>query len=351
MTQQKHFFASIQVLRGMAALAVVLMHVSEMLLQYTDGHGIFCRIASFWHIGAAGVDLFFVISGFVMVESTRNMFQTKGASRTFLIRRLIRIVPLYWLYTTLMLLLVLLPFTLKESVFSFIYTLKSYLFVPACNPATGLALPLVPQGWTLSLEMYFYLLFALLLQFERRWLLPSLTLFFAASAIAGLCIDFHDPVLKAITSPLLLEFALGCQIARLVNQIKIPPFICYCCMAAGGVLLFLTHSFPEAAQYRLLVWGTPAFLFTLGLVFLEKELSLKFPGICIRLGDASYSLYLSHVFVLLAIGTLLKRKAIPSYIPNDFIAFFSVTACVAAAWFSYVLIETKSSQYLRNKML
>jgi peptidoglycan/LPS O-acetylase OafA/YrhL len=130
----------------MAALAVVLFHVSDMLMQYTDRHGVFCRFASIWHTGAAGVDLFFIISGFVMVQSTQGKFQQNGSSKEFMLRRLIRIVPLYWLYTSVMLILVLLPFTLKNHDFSGPYTVKSYLFIPAFNPANGLDLPLLAQG-------------------------------------------------------------------------------------------------------------------------------------------------------------------------------------------------------------
>ncbi len=160
----KRIYTSIQVLRGFAALAIVFFHISEMLLRYTDGTGLFCTVSPVCHVGASGVvDLFFIISGFVMVESTRHMFQQKRASLTFFTRRLIRIVPLYWFYSTLMLILVLLPFTLQSSVFSATYTLKSFLFIPALNPANHLPLPLLPQGWTLWYELYFYILFSIFL--------------------------------------------------------------------------------------------------------------------------------------------------------------------------------------------
>lgn len=349
--QQKHFYSSIQVLRGIAALAVVLLHISEMLLRYTDGRGMFCGSASFWQTGAAGVDLFFVISGFVMVESTRNMGRKQGVAQRFMLRRLIRIVPLYWLYTTLMLVLVLLPFTLKNEVFSLPYTLKSYLFIPALNPVTGLDLPLVPQGWTLSYEMYFYLLFAVLLRLDRRWLIPAVTLFFGLSVITGYLWDVHHPVAKALTSQLLLEFALGCYLARLVHTIQIPPRTCYLCLAGGSALLFLSQYIPAASEYRLFLWGMPVFLLALGFVFLEKERGFDFPGPPIHLGNSSYSLYLSHVFVLLAVGTLLKKKMIPPFFNNDVIALLSTAACIAVGWLSYVFLEKRSIGYLRCKLL
>jgi len=79
----KRYYSSVQILRGIAALAVVFFHVSEMLIQYTDGHGLFSRFSSLWYTGAAGVDLFFIISGFVMVQSTRGMFAQPGASKVF----------------------------------------------------------------------------------------------------------------------------------------------------------------------------------------------------------------------------------------------------------------------------
>lgn len=345
----KRIYSSIQVLRGFAALAIVFFHISEMLLRYTDGAGFFCAISPVWHVGASGVDLFFIISGFVMVESTRHMFQQQRASLTFFIRRLIRIVPLYWFYTTLMLVLVLLPFTLKSSVYSTVYTLKSFLFIPALNPANSLPLPLLPQGWTLWYEMYFYILFSLFLFFDRRILLPAIFFIFATSALAGTWFMTDNPVFEVITSPLLLEFALGCFLAHLTQTVHFSARTGKLFISLGCILLFLTQYLPSAVDYRLLVWGGPAFLITLGFVYVEEKKALEFPRYFIVLGDSSYSIYLSHLFILLGISTLLKLHLVSPVIGNDFIAVLALILCVIWGWVSYVIIEAKSLIFLRSQ--
>lgn len=344
----KRHFSSIQVLRGMAALAIVLFHVSDMLMQYTDGHGAFCLFASIWHTGAAGVDLFFIISGFVMVQSTRSSFRLSGSSWEFMLRRIIRIVPLYWLYTSAMLILVLLPFTLKGQVFSGMYTLKSYLFIPALNPASGLDLPLLAQGWTLSYEMYFYAVFALLLRFHERFLLPIISTLFFFSVVIGLWLGTHNPILKVLTSPLLLEFVLGCYLARLVDTKNLSALSCYVMIAFGLTALWYSQNLDHNVELRLIVWGVPTFFLTAGCVFLEKNGDgfIATRHIFTALGNSSYSTYLIHTFVLLCAGTMLKRKLILPAVPNDLLVVGSVTACLLAGHLSYFYFERNFSRIL-----
>ena len=278
------------------------------------------------------------------------MFQQKRASLTFIIRRLIRIVPPYWFYTTLMLILVLLPFTLKSSVFSIGYTLKSFLFIPALNPANSLPLPLLPQGWILWYEMYFYLLFSIFLFFDRRVLLPVIFLIFITSTLAGTWITSNNPIVEVLTSPLLLEFALGCFLAYLTKTTHISLRKGKFFIGTGGVLLFLTQYLPTAEDYRLLVWGGPAFLIILGFVFWEENKPFEHPKYFVVLGNASYSIYLSHIFILLGISTLLKLHLVSPAIKNDFIAILAVILCVIWGWISYVTIESKSMIYLQTKL-
>lgn len=345
---RKRHYRSLQILRGIAALSVVLLHVSDMLWRYTDRHGLFCQLASVWHTGAAGVDLFFIISGFVMVQSTRTKFRQNGSSREFMTRRLIRIVPLYWLYTSIMLVLVLLPFTLKNQFFSGIYTVKSYLFIPAVNPADGLDLPLLAQGWTLSYEMYFYGIFAVLLRFQERFLLPAISTLFFLSVMVGLWLETQDPILKVVTSPLLLEFVLGCHLARLVNTRNISSRICYILIAGSLIALFFSHRLAGNAELRVIVWGLPAFFLATGCVFLEKNGMEGIPGrkLLTTLGDSSYSTYLSHTFVVLCASTLLKRKLILHTVHNDLLVFCSVMVCLLVGYISYRYFEKTFSRSL-----
>ena len=341
-------FSSVQILRGIAALAVVLFHISEMLLSYTDGHGLFCRFASLWHTGAAGVDLFFIISGFVMVQSTRDKFQKNGSSSEFMLRRIIRIVPLYWLYTSVMLVLVLLPFTLKNQVFSGWYTIASYLFIPVLNPASGLDLPLLAPGWTLSYEMYFYLIFALLLRFHERFFLPAVGLLFFISAAIGLWLGTQNPIVKVLTSPLLLEFVLGCYLARLVATRTLSNVLCYVMIACALVVLWCSQGLQNNGELRLIVWGLPMCILTAGHVFLEKNGKVAFAGrhLLVTLGNCSYSTYLTHTFIILCASTMLKRKVVLDSIANDLLVVGSVSLCLLAGYLSYILFERNFSRKL-----
>ena len=154
---------SIQTLRGIAALLVVFLHISFELSSKTNGSIIlgFYNLNSF---GLLGVDIFFVISGFIIFWIHGNDFQKKNAFQIFFIKRLTRIVPLYWLFTIISaLILLLIPelFT-KGKEFEFTHFLTSLLFFPWYN-SVGEIYPILAVGWTLNIEMYFYFVFALTL--------------------------------------------------------------------------------------------------------------------------------------------------------------------------------------------
>ena len=140
---------SIQALRVIAAFMVLAFHVSLEVAKLTP--------AAVLTPGSAGVDLFFVISGFVMLYSSERLFGRPWASAQFFKRRLVRIVPLYWLATTALVLLVA-PFAGTKAV------IASLLFWP--YPAGGA--PLLNVGWTLNIEMFFYLVFAAALLAKSR---------------------------------------------------------------------------------------------------------------------------------------------------------------------------------------
>ena len=147
--------AIIQVLRAVAALMIVLSHAQNDALNEALKAGLpFSRVAVLpWD---AGVDLFFVISGFIMVYASERLFATPGAAGAFIGRRLARIVPLYWVATLVSLAVLAYvahlgkhPFPAPPEIAS------SFGFIPFGRPRDGLARPLVPQGWTLNDELMF----------------------------------------------------------------------------------------------------------------------------------------------------------------------------------------------------
>ncbi len=277
---------SIQYLRGAAALGVVASHAA---------HGTF-------EIGASGVDVFFVISGFIMWGVTAKRRQTPGQ---FLKARAIRVAPPYLGLTLLVALgIVLLPGLFNHAVLTPRHLLLSLLFIPHHDPYGSLFPVLIP-GWTLTYEMYFYGLFGLGLASPRRWrgmaICGALLALVGAGALFG---PFDFAAATTYTSPLLLEFAAGIVLARwrLSTRLGVPALL------AGLVALacwqWLVGVPSPNGMLRLLVWGLPAALLVAGALSLETALRAKPLALPLRLGGASYGIYLTHVFVLAALFKL-----------------------------------------------
>ena len=155
----------LQVLRAVAALGVVFHHLPIFLEGKLGLTGVVPPLL----LGAAGVDLFFVISGFIMVYSSEPLFGRPHAPRVFLLRRLSRIVPLYWAATSFLLgylLLVGVAFVRVNLPWDVILT--SYAFIPFPR-RDGLMMPVLNVGWTLNYEMFFYLVFAAAILLPRAW--------------------------------------------------------------------------------------------------------------------------------------------------------------------------------------
>src|SRR3569623_79790 len=166
----------LQILRFFAAFAVLLEHVVHEALSFGIADPALHALEAFDF--GVGVDVFFVISGFIMYYISAGEFGRPGAQSRFLPRRIIRLVPLYWLFTLAMLAAMLLvPGQLAHTVLDPLHILASFVFVPWLD-STGLAHPILGLGWTLNYEMYFYVLFSFALLLPRRIGLLALTALF-----------------------------------------------------------------------------------------------------------------------------------------------------------------------------
>jgi len=280
---------SIDHLRGAAALAVVAFHLTQRL-----GHPLV--------VGAAGVDIFFVISGFIMWATTAGQ---KVPPSRFLAHRSLRIVPLYWLVTLGMVgLALVVPGALPRLHPTLGHVVASLLFLPHLAP-DGTTFPVLVPGWTLCYEALFYALFAggLMVAERRRFAVVGAVL--AVLVMAGLLLRPSQPAAAAYTSPLLLEFVAGMALAILWRRGTLPGAAIGRVLLVTGVLallgLELGRVYSEA--WRPLLWGVPAVLIVGG------ALSADFAGwpILDRLGAASYSLYLVHPPLVGAVLSATKR--------------------------------------------
>jgi len=299
--------------------------------------------------GASGVDVFFVISGFVMVYTSHGTFGQPNAAMSFFRRRVIRIVPLYWFYTTLLiLLLVLLPQLFSNVRFEWRVALSSYLFLLSRNNVGDVG-TVLQTGWTLCFEIYFYVLFAMLLTLPQKLFLPIGGAIFIVGILVG---ELSGPLpawATVTTNPILLEFYLGAAIAFLyLNGLRLPPFVALVAIVSGVSVIFFTNGIDLGAWTTTICRGLPGGAIVAGAVSLEYS-GLKVPSLLVSLGNSSYSLYLVHPFVLHPIGKIwqvlhLGDTMLPAVL---FISGFCIATLVGLV--SYRAIEQPMVRWVSSR--
>lgn len=355
--KSSHFtaeFKSIQALRGIAALMVVIYHATQVWAGHIGSP------RGYWANGAAGVDIFFVISGFVMSISTQSKRSGRHPARAFLERRMVRVVPMYWLMTAVTVLelsfLRLRPgiqnagphFNLTPG-----YIVSSLFFLPYRN-SLGNVHPILIVGWTLTYEMFFYLLFACSLALrvsELRFLAPVIL----ALAALGTFQTSAWPAVTVLVSPMLLEFLAGVAIAKAVEVGWKMPALLSACTCILSMAVLLAGPVGSALPLDWFLRGSWATLLVLSAVMLERKMASSLPGFLLLLGDASYSLYLSHDFLFafltqfaLKLGLFVHEKTQLSWELISILAF-----AVLAILFALVLyrwIEAPVNNALRDKL-
>jgi exopolysaccharide production protein ExoZ len=289
---------SIQYLRAFAALAVVVFHAC----QWADID---------FDIGAGGVDVFFVISGFLMWTITQDPSVTPAG---FLWRRITRVAPLYWAATLALAALALAaPALIPQIKPEPIHLLLSLLFIPHLDPA-GLPFPLLPPGWSLDYEAILYLIFALSLLVRRRWRHGLVLSFLAAIGLLGVLVH---PLFPLFANPMMLEFAAGIVLAKMTAEGRRASLGMSWSFIALGLTIFavLPPLNIHSDIGRWILWGGPAVLITTGAIGLEAGGGLPCSPALKRLGDASYSIYLCHWPIITAAFKLMPKAQPWLFIP------------------------------------
>ena len=211
---------SIQVLRAVAALGVLTHHVCNEKVAHIGSLPAPLHNLS---VGVAGVDLFFVISGFVMVYASESLFGKRGAARVFFLRRLARIVPLYWAVTAAIIiyLLVVHGTAVLMTLHSPGSLVASFLFIPYPR-MDGYLSPVHILGWTLNYEMFFYVFFAVAILLPRRAAVIAITALFIALVAIGRIATLPPPI-AFWCDPIILEFCFGMVLAVAYREgIRLP---------------------------------------------------------------------------------------------------------------------------------
>ncbi|MFL6799168.1 MAG: acyltransferase family protein [Xanthobacteraceae bacterium] len=304
---------SAQLLRAGAALSIVVFHA----VGYTKLVG-----GADYQVGIlqAGIDVFFVLSGFIMTYISWERFGSRTSSFDFLFSRIIRIVPLYWALTTL---------HIAQQTYPPKYILGSYLFVWRWSP------PIVGVGWTLNFEMMFYAIFAIGLLLPRTF----------GIALTGLALLFiHHSQTPFFSDPRIFQFAFGMIIGIAFRcGLRFPA-------AVRGALIFagvagLTYF---SGAYWWLGWGAPASLIVAGAV-LGNPIPLNWLTMGLfQIGNASYALYLLHpeVMDLVSRGFLSRGISADGYGIALIISMTLVAVMVAVAF--HRVVEAPSLAFAKN---
>jgi exopolysaccharide production protein ExoZ len=334
---------NLQCLRGFAAMLVIADHLLERMVN----RGVYPRemrdVA--WALGEVGVATFFAISGFIMVHTTSHQFGRSGSVLRFIRRRFLRVAPLYYVTTAAM---IVFAFTVERALPSVIDVARSLAFVPYESPS-GLMQPVYGLGWTLEYEMFFYLVFGLCLVFPARFGLTLVIGFLTLLVATGISMDgsMHTGLGVAFfyfSRPIILYFVIGIMVGLIVLatgavSTRWLPDVALCAIGCAAVLL-VPLLWPHV---RGSLFGLPAVALALSLATLFKGAGTSplFAGISRGAGNISYSLYLTHSFVLGGIAWALVRTPIPRLPVVGLPIAFCIAGgiCVAVAWCTWRFVE------------
>ncbi len=335
--------APIQWLRAIAAMMVVIHHINfhaDWLRQQAGGApSLFSSIP--WSFG---IHIFFVVSGFIMILTTKS-FGEPGAWRRFLVRRTLRIVPLYWILTTAMVVGVwLAPRSIEISGDRFWYIVGSYFFIPVLRSSGDLR-PILGQGWTLDYEMYFYVALALATLCTRRIGIGILTAVFVALSWLGRDLDVSTPKLFTWTDGIILEFVLGLYLGLLYETgWRVRGWIAACMVVAGFAL-----AMPEFLLPAVFSAGVPAMMIVGGFVLGPPLKDSMATGWLTGLGNASYSLYLSHTLALRPLRDIWMRLTDGTWPPVLFFVL-GVMVSVLVGCAIHVAVERPLTRVLNARL-
>ena len=342
-------FCNIQALRAIAVLLVVVRHVQVYMARNAGEYPIPSRFL----VGDMGVDLFFVISGFVMVAA--HPFPCTSASQVghFLWRRVTRIYPLYWVYS--------LP------------ALAIYLWKPAwlhrfdsgmqVNLVRSFLLwpqqgwPLLGQAWSLVYEMYFYVVFAGLLRLRGKWftggLLAWAGLVLVGNGLLASLPALDYPETRLPVAMLTLEFIAGALVGLAASRMRSALTTVWGGLLTGlavawivGIVLPAGESLKAGS--RVLDYGLPSVALVAGLVALENA-GRRLPGVFAAIGDWSYSIYLSHIFVIAALARLVPPDAASHPLAEVFAVVLTIGVVLLVGGVSYRYLERPLLRLTRQR--
>lgn len=360
---------SIQALRALAAVLVAYAHSIDLQMKFAVSRQ--QQFHALQNFGAIGVDLFFVISGFVITFAASGDVGA-ASGRRFFAKRFLRVNPIYYLASVLHALVGALLYVHGALALELWLArlrgglVDTLLIVPISAKPLGYG-PLLVIGWTLAFEWLFYALFLVLIVTSVRRKELALCLQLVLLVAAGALLRSADQRVRFLTNPIILEFALGVAICTLHRRTRgLPRWLPVACLVGGaaGYAYSIRYGFGDVSELmptwtgrvaleRVARWGIPSALIVAGCVLLEAQGRLRrlWGSRWLQLaGDASYSLYLLHLTVYAVLGFAYAKLGFG--LPPDVAVIVQLAAAVAVSIAFYRRVEqpTLRALYARARL-
>lgn len=339
----------LQVYRGIAALLVVMFHLNKMSAERLNQVAFFNLFQAGW----SGVDYFFVLSGFIMVYVHRSAIGKKDHLKSFLVKRCVRIYPIYWIITlTVVCFFLVIPGFANTKDLDLGHLIVSLLLIPQNDK------PILDVGWTLIYEIYFYVLFSIAIWLKPKHSAPLLSAWLFVT-ILHLCkfVKFPDSffLLNLVFGNMNLEFVLGCLAAYIVikynNKIGKYRWILFGIANLGYVILGMLVAWRNIEFERITTFGVLAALLIIAASSIDLKDSPKIPYLLIFLGDASYSIFLTHGPLISATTKILQKANLGKYFDGFFSPALLALFAVVFGCIFYSFIEKPLTIYLRKNIV
>lgn len=316
---------SIQVLRFFAAFSVMMVHLPV------------------FEFGIWGVDIFFVISGFIM------MYVTENNEKFFLLKRIFRIVPLYWILTLgVFVLAIFIPEVLNNTTANTAHLIKSLFFIPFDKNGTG-HFPILFLGWTLNFEVIFYFLFSLSLVFFKENRMIACSIFIIIFLVFNKVFSEKNFIFETYANDIFIEFIFGMILftiwKRYKNKISTNLTNHFICLTILLVSIFILNYYNFS---RSISYGLPSLILAIYFLFFLNH--LKFPKILVSLGDASYCIYLLHPYIIQFFYKILEINEYDIIIELFFTLIISIIVFIISLLI-YKFIEFPINGSLRKKFI
>jgi len=346
----------LQILRAVAVLLVAWPHCGLWLVPM-EGRPLPT-------LGAFGIDIFFVISGFIVSSVVLRIQRKAGAYAMweFLKRRLIRIFPIYWFFCLLQIGRLLHNHQLLQR-----NRLAAFFLLPGLRHIE-IAL-FLDFSWTLFYEMFFYYTLAVVLLGTVRRAVPVAIAVFCGLAALGSIVGVQRPILTIVCNPIALEFVFGCVLAlayrRFGRQRRLGVVLLICGAAAslwlGKFASAASAAGPqtvargEGVTLRVMTWGVAAMMIVAGMVFWSPAIRSRLGRIAVVLGNASFSAYLASAMVIeFTMRSLFRFGGGGIPFSTGRVVVYQVTGTIAvmvAGWVCYQFIEWPMLRWLQARHL